>query len=103
MADKAEGCIAFAFALVMDVPIAIVSGALLAKMWEWFIADPFGAPYLSVVQAIGVSLTIGYLIHRTDTRPDDRGAVEIVGAALGGTIARLAITAVIALAVVQFR
>lgn len=44
--------------------ITIVRGAVLSTLWRWFIVNKFGAPELSVAEAIGLSLLVGVFTLR---------------------------------------
>lgn len=48
----------------------ILNGAVLKLIWGWFMLPIFGLPTLSLTQAIGVSLVIGFMTH---LRPDQKG------------------------------
>lgn len=80
------GVLIFAFALLIIGPI--VNGWALALLWRWFVAPQFGLPILTVVQAIGISLTINLLITHSATSADTRGTAEKIGAAISESIAR---------------
>ena len=45
------------------VPMMLLNGFVLEKLWGWFIVD-LGAPDISVGQAIGISLVAGFLAHQ---------------------------------------
>ncbi len=98
-----QGCAPPLVLLALVPFMSIINGALLAKLWEWFIADPFGAPYLSVVQAIGVAMVVGFLVFQyNDSEPEHRGW-SAVGFTVGIACARYALTLIAALVLVQFR
>lgn len=42
---------------------ALWRGFVLTLLWAWFAQPVFGLPALGLAQAIGVSLTIGFLTH----------------------------------------
>lgn len=47
------------------IPIAIAwRGYVLAILWGWFMVPAFGLPALTVVQAIGVSLTVAFITYQ---------------------------------------
>lgn len=43
---------------------AIWSGYVLTCLWGWFVVPTFALPPLTLAQAIGVSLIVGYLTHQ---------------------------------------
>jgi len=52
------------FILVMLV-LTLFRGFVLSQMWAWFVV-PFGAPALTVVHAIGVSMLAAFLTYQHD-------------------------------------
>jgi hypothetical protein len=62
-----------AFVLSMVVS-SLLHGWVLTIMWGWFMVPVFHLPRLSLVPAIGIGLTIRFLIyHSTVSDPDDKG------------------------------
>lgn len=57
--------------VVLTLPLTVIYGATLAKLWEWFIADTFGVMALSTAQAIGVSMTVTFVTYQQDAAVDD--------------------------------
>lgn len=61
------GCLEVLVAFTLGIILAFVSaplyGAVLAKGWEWFVADTFGIYAISTVQAIGLSWVVGLITH----------------------------------------
>lgn len=66
-ASSEGGCLPAVLLLVSIVPLSVIHAATLMKLWEWFIADPFG------VREIGLPLAIGLtaLITAVTVRPDE--------------------------------
>lgn len=50
---------------------SILNGWVLSVLWGWFIVPTFGAPSISIVQAIGIALVVSFLTRKTDTKDDD--------------------------------
>ncbi len=50
----------------------ITSGWTLSILWGWFVSPIFGLPTLSVIQAIGISLTVGFIKSKAPQHSDDR-------------------------------
>ena len=96
-----KGFAAFVAILLMPV-FAVVNGALLAKLWEWFIADQFGVRHLSVVQAIGVALVVGFLTYTHVPEHPDTDPLASFAEGIARWIVRIAFTFVSALLLVQF-
>lgn len=51
-------------------------GYVLSILWRWFIVVPFGAPILTVPQAIGVAIVVSFLISRRASSDKDERPVE---------------------------
>lgn len=44
----------------------LMNGYAFSVLWAWFIAPTFGCVVLSIPAAIGISMTVSYLVHRID-------------------------------------
>lgn len=62
---------AFIGAAAALIPLGVWGGYVLSVMWGWFVA-PLGVPSLSVAQAVGIMLLVGFL-RPTRTDGDDKG------------------------------
>lgn len=51
-----------AFAAFVYFLFAFLEGFVVMKYWNWFIAPVFAGPALSYVQAVGLSLFIGFMM-----------------------------------------
>lgn len=58
-------------ALVSIPVLAIIHGIVLAKLWEWFVADTFGVMEVSVAQAIGLSTLAAFVTYQPDAKSKD--------------------------------
>ena len=66
------------------VPVEMIwSGYALSVLWKWFVVPVFNFHPLSVVQATGISLVIGFLTHQY-IKNDDDSKEELVRATLIG-------------------
>jgi hypothetical protein len=61
---KAMGAI-FAFTL-----LSLYSGYVLSVLWGWFIVSTFDAPNLSIIEAIGICLIVGFFKTSTNTEEE---------------------------------
>lgn len=57
---------------------AIINGWVLTYLWHWFAVPIFGFHELTIVQAIGIGLIIGFMTHKAviskkDSRDTDWG------------------------------
>jgi len=67
------GCIIALVALILTPISYVINGWVLSLLWRWFLV-PFDFPVLSIPQAIGISLVIGFLTHQVPHKhcKDDR-------------------------------
>lgn len=50
-------------AIIIGLIGIVLRGWVLSVLWKWFIVSTFGLQPLSIVQAIGVSLILSYLLN----------------------------------------
>lgn len=66
------GLIVIIMFAVIIVPITLLRGYAMYKCWGWFMVPTFGLPTLSIIQALGVGLTVGVLHpHPFSSNKDD--------------------------------
>lgn len=58
---------AFVVVAVIIAVSAVLNGWVLTNLWHWFAVPIFGFHDLSIVQAIGVALIIGFLTRQSIT------------------------------------
>jgi len=56
--------------LFLAVPAAMWRGYVLSVIWSWFIVTTFGLPELTIVQAIGLSIVVGYFKMSYNTKKE---------------------------------
>jgi hypothetical protein len=73
-------------AVLLTIPIAIVRGVVLVALWDWFVT-PLGVASISIPQAIGLALIVGFLIP-TQTRDDENhdSVWAVVGYTFAGSV-----------------
>ncbi len=49
----------------------LLNGAALMLLWGWFMVSTFGLPVISLVQAIGIGIIIGFLTQQHIPRDED--------------------------------
>lgn len=88
------GCFGLSvYIAVVSVLGYLINGIVLSQLWHWFIAQTFQIKDLTTVQAIGISLVVGYLTHQDgQSKSDDKdrdwisilvtGVVKVVGGPL---------------------
>ena len=59
--------------MVYTVFIYALNGWVLVKMWAWFMVPWFGARPVSITEAIGLSMIVGYLTYRPDLATKENG------------------------------
>lgn len=52
--------------------IIIVNGFVLSKLWYWFIVQTFDIKPITLIQAVGLSLIIGYLTMKKNMGEDKK-------------------------------
>lgn len=66
------GLLAIAFVIPLTVLFiagaAVAEGFVLMQLWSWFIVPVFNLPLLTLVTAIGLSLTVSLVVHSPDMR-----------------------------------
>lgn len=61
----------------------ILSGWVLSVLWGWFLVPTLDLPQISIVQALGISLVIGYLTHQyIDCQKPERKKSEEIAAGI---------------------
>ncbi len=65
---------------------AIWSGYVLTCLWGWFVVPTFALPPLTLAQAIGVSLIVGYLTNQYDPKQENDIKLDDVGRAVDHVI-----------------
>jgi len=51
------------FGIVIFIIGVVLNGFALAVLWDWFVSDVFGVKNLSVPEALGIALLVGFLTH----------------------------------------
>jgi hypothetical protein len=57
---------------------AILNGWALSILWEWFVVPIFNIQKISTLQAIGLSLIVGYFTATTQSKKKDDEKKELV-------------------------
>ena len=57
---------------------AVINGWAFSVLWGWFVASTFGLPTLTIPVAIGLALTIGFLLPMTDSDTGGKGFGELM-------------------------
>jgi len=70
----------------------LLNGFVLSILWGWFIVGVFGLPALTVGQAIGVSMVIGFLTYQQTHDSAKKSWAEVLSAGLGLAILKPLIT-----------
>jgi len=70
---------------VFTLAIALLHGFVLMQLWGWFVVPVFGAPSLSLVEAMGIALVVGYLTNQYIPVPKEK-KLEYYTATFGGPL-----------------
>lgn len=97
MAVRVSGGRKFLALLLWLAPLSVLRGIVLAKLWEWFVADTFGVLAISVVQAVGLSTLVTYLGYAWSSSEEEPVAVTV-----SRSVTAAAICMFFGLVVVQF-
>ncbi len=84
--DKILGCGGMLTLFLLSIVMAtFINGWVLSILWGWFIVPVFGLPGLSIVQSIGIAMTIGFLITKSEgsTKSDSQPWIDIISAYIG--------------------
>lgn len=61
----------FMAGLIMIVLSAIIQGFVLSKLWAWFIVGLLSVHQITILQAIGLSMVVGYFRIKYDPSKKD--------------------------------
>jgi len=78
----------FCYAMILLVLTTMIGGYVFLKLYEWFVVTTFHAPAITITQAIGLMLFIGYIKPKSTTKGEKFDAkkftvwfIEMVGMA----------------------
>lgn len=75
-----EVLVGFVFVIMWLFGASVMNGLVLSVLWGWFVVPVFNAPHLSIASAIGLSLVVSYLTHRTGTASGEKvGMGKLIG------------------------
>lgn len=95
--------IGYIFTFIMTVFInATINGWAFSVLWKWFIVSTFGLPALSIPVAIGLLLTVGFLMPPTEGKVDDSTFIEKMLGAFGKALFKSSICVGSGYVILQF-
>lgn len=50
------------FNFLLSIAVSLFGGFILTKMWGWFIAPKFGLPQIGIVEAVGISTVVNFVL-----------------------------------------
>src|SRR5688572_29285692 len=80
--------------MIFGIPLlllvsAVLNGLALSVMWGWFIVPTFSLPQITIVQAIGIGMVVGFLTHQDiDCEPKKEDTNEKLSKAVAHVILR---------------
>ena len=74
------GCLSLPFVLIIAV---VWGGWVLSVVWNWFMPAIFGLPYLSIVEAMAVSLIVSWLAKAAVPSKEGEGVWLAYGKLIG--------------------
>ena len=57
--------------IVLTIVAYLLNGVALKLLWGWFMVSTLGLPVISLVQAIGIGIVIGFLTQQHIPRDED--------------------------------
>lgn len=77
----------FCIAMLAAIPLAIWNGYALMVLWGWFVVPLFDLPPLTIAQAIGLSVLVGFLTHqRIESKEDEKPVEDTISAVLFASV-----------------
>lgn len=89
-------------AVVLLVASTLVNGLVLTRLWAWFVASTFGVRELSVAEAIGLALTVRFLLATDATAKNDKSFSVLLAEAAVRIVLGNGFVLLLGLLVVQF-
>jgi hypothetical protein len=95
MSDKEAtgviGCVLVIATFLLSPVLYILDGIVLRQLWLWFVVPLFEVPALSIPQAIGLGVIVGYLTHqdRYTKREGDEMLTALIYGILSGIMTPL--------------
>jgi hypothetical protein len=89
-------CLGLTFLIpLVTVGLYALNGWVLSLLWQWFVTTTFGLSPLTIPQAIGVAIVVGFLTSSyKDTKQEERKGlavlVPVFGAVIGNLVTLLA-------------
>lgn len=69
--------------LIAYVPLALFRGWVIALLWGWYVSDYFGAPSLTIVEAVGLGILASlFTSHSSDDDQEDGWWIKAILRAL---------------------
>ena len=77
----------------------VIDGYVLSLLWAWLVVPTFRIPALSIAQAIGIMLVVGFIVEEHAVAGDGENPLERI---IGRTIVRPAIVLAVGWIVTQW-
>lgn len=91
LADKVG---AFVVMLLAIVPLMLLEGYVLSKLWMWFIVPVFALPVLSVGQAVGIMVVVSMVtthLYTSDSKTEGSLTAKMVEKLFSSAFMRLTV------------
>jgi hypothetical protein len=74
------GCLALIFLVpIMTIALYILNGWVLSQLWQWFVVTTFNLRPLSIPEAIGIAMVVGFLTHEyNDSKKEEHKGWAVV-------------------------
>ena len=68
----------FLIAVIYDILVALLGGWMFSYLWLWFVVPTFGLSPITVIQAVGLVITVGFLVKRGSSSKDSDTIEDVV-------------------------
>lgn len=83
--DKGKmGCLLALFGVLSMPAFYVLDGLVVKALWHWFIVAKFSAPELRIPEAIGITITLGFMCPQRGK--ENREPLELLGGAILGPL-----------------
>ncbi len=84
--------------------VTMLRAVVVAHLWQWFVADPFGAPRVGVAETAGIILIVLFAVDLLPAgRNEDTITYNSIAARVGARIVNATVSFLFALILVNFR
>lgn len=75
--NSSENMISGIFALLMTVPVLLLRGLVIVKIWTWFLVG-LGAPIINIPQGLGIGILCNYILSAKQEKYDGGPFAQLI-------------------------